>query len=585
MKRADDIATPGLFLDIGQSSLKAVNDGEPFEFPIERGENGRLTDLCRERLTASLRGFLGKKGGPANRQAWCAIGARGVSLRRLTLPATSKEDFQRVLHLQIESEFPLSPDELAWGWRQVDPSKKSNNGGPALHEVLVVAVKKEMLQEYAGILTGCGAVPLFTLAALARAEIQPATPGRCTVLDIGRTHSELTTFDNGVPASIRMLPWGGEDITRAIAAKLGVGHDEAEKLKLALNQPATAFGPQGLLLQSAVDSALATLAGAIKPALAGGKIYLTGKTARDPRLASSLSGALGNGAQCESLELEDDAEVKLTAGAGVPAQAFPPRAKPAAIAGLMKSTARNSACSPLILELNGGHVVVRPSRPLVWKWAAAAVALALAALLFPYAEAIVMKPIVEKKLAALQADRGRLATIDQELEFLKFIKQTNLPCLDTIYLLAKSAPQGTHLDGLSMGRHEQVTIRLKLGSPEQLTEFRAKLIESGWFTNVVVEDQTPSPDRRVTVRMTADLNPVELRKPLPSEPVSKKSGKSSEGGAEPSAMMPPPEPMVAASPQSPSPPEMAPASPSDGPDASPPRGGRRGRRGSPQPEQ
>ena len=54
-----------------------------------------------------------------------------------------------------------------------------------------------------------------------------------------------------------------------------------------------------------------------------------------------------------------------------------------------------------------------------------------------------------------------------------------------------------------------------------MTDFRSKLIEAGWFSSVVVEEQTPSPDRRVTVRMTAQLKAADSRKPLPEEPSHK----------------------------------------------------------------
>jgi hypothetical protein len=548
MNRLASRNAAGLFIDIGQSSLHAVHGEDAFAFPIERAENGRLTDLCRERLALSLRGFLSQKGRATGWSAFCAIGARGVSMRRLSLPASSEEELRRVLRLQIESEFPLSPDELAWGSRPVGPPRAPAIGVPSRQEWLVVAVKKEVLEEYAGVLAACGIVPIFTLAALARAELHPPPSGSCTVLDIGRTHSELMSFDNGVPASIRILAWGGETITRSIQEKMAVSHDEAEKLKMTLDQPGVASGPQGQLLQSATESALAALAAGLKPASLGGKLYLTGKSARNPRMAPLLAGVLWGAVACESVE-----------------QA--PRAGPSAvIAGLMKSTGSNSASPPLILELGGGQGATRPARPAVWKWAAAAVLLALGALLFPYAEALVLKPVLERKMAALEADRGRLATIDQELDFLEFLKQNQPPYLDTIYLLARSAPQGTRLESLSMSRHQQISIRLKTANSQEVSDFRTKLIDSGWFANVMVEEQAPSPDRRVSVRMTAELKTAESRKPLAAEPPGKKRETSLPGwgGPEfsmppPPMMMPPPRPMA-------NPVQVTPAPPPGGPD-------------------
>ena len=552
MKRLEFMDGAGLFIDIGQSSLRAVHGHDTFAFPIERGENGRLTDLCRERLTEGLRGFLSQKGRTPGRNALCAIGARGVSMRRLNLPASSEDELQRVLRLQIESEFPLSPDELAWGSRRVGPAKPGDNGGPSRQELLVVAVKKEVLEEYAGVLAACGVVPVFTLAALARTELQPPPIGTCAVLDIGRTHSELISFDNGAPASLRILAWGGENITRSIQEKLALSHDEAEKIKLTLDQPGSAAGPQALLLQSTMESALAALAKGLRPAAPGAKLYLTGKSARDPRLAPLLAGLLGGAVACESMEKS----------AGTAASTV--------IGGLVKASGRSSALAPVVLQMNGNQKAIRPARPAIWKWAAAAVALALVTLLFPYAEAIVLKPFLEKKLAALQADRGRLTTIDQELDFLKFLKQNQPPYLDAVYLLARSAPGGTHLESISMGRHQEISIRLKLGNTSQVTDFRSKLNDSGWFTNVVVEEQTPSPDRRVSVRMTAALKPAESRKPITPEPPGKKADKSNAGDM-PDFGMPMAEPVMMPPPMPSAPPvEMTPATPPEGQESAPP---------------
>jgi hypothetical protein len=188
----------------------------------------------------------------------------------------------------------------------------------------------------------------------------------------------------------------------------------------------------------------------------------------------------------------------------------------------------------------------------------------------------VLKPFLERKLAALEADRGRLATIDEELDFLKFLKQNQPPYLDAIYLLAKSAPQGTRLEELSMGRHREMTIRLKMANAQQVTDFRSKLIDSGWFANVMVEEQAPSPDRRYAVRMTAELKPAESRKPLAAEPPGKKTDRSGPSVAEASFNIPPPEPMIISAPQPVGMPvEAAPAPPPEGQDTLTPPGPRR----------
>src|SRR5207244_13524508 len=93
---------------------------------------------------------------------------------------------------------------------------------------------KDVIEEYTGVPAGCGAAPVFTLAALARSSLCPPPIGTCAMLDIGRNHSELTTFEQGVATSVRLLPWGGESITQGLQEKLGMGREEAEKLKTVL---------------------------------------------------------------------------------------------------------------------------------------------------------------------------------------------------------------------------------------------------------------------------------------------------------------------------------------------------------------
>jgi hypothetical protein len=232
---------PRAFLLTSAKALsKAVHGDDAFAFPLERGENGRLTDLCRERLTLSLRGFLSQKGG-RGRSAFCAIGARGVSMRRLSLPASSEEELQRVLRLQIESEFPLSPDELAWGSRPIGRPKRRRQRRSGAAGIAGGGREKGSAGGIRRVLAACGVVPIFTLAALARAELHPPPSGSCAVLDIGRTHSELMTFDNGSAGLHSHSGLGRRSHHPLDPGKLGVSHDEAEKLKMTLDQPGTAL--------------------------------------------------------------------------------------------------------------------------------------------------------------------------------------------------------------------------------------------------------------------------------------------------------------------------------------------------------
>ena len=514
----------GLYLELGQNFLKVLNGEHVLELPLARQENGRLTPACREALTRNLQSFLKKRVWQPRRRAVCAIGARGVSLRRLSLPLSTKEELQRLLHLQIESEFPVAPDALAWGYRQLGAAGASSPTIPnARQELLVVAVKKEMLEEYSEILAECGVNPVFTLAALARSWAGPQPAGSYAVLDIGRTHSELLTFDNGAPNSIRIVHWGTENITRSIEQQLGIGHDEAEKLQLQST-------PGTLALQAATDAALDSLAAAINTLWSGPTLYLTGTNRSQKDMTVSLAKRLRF--DCQRLDL-------------------PGEGSSAALQGLKKSTGQDGGLPPLVIgfkETKGasgspraglwkwpalpaflGNGRAGPARPLPRKWVLLAASLAVTCLIFPYAEALLLKPRLARKLAAIKADKGRLLTIDRELGFLQYLKSSQPPYLDVLTILANSASPGTRFDSLSMNRRGDLSLKGNMQNSTQVVEFRSKLIKSGYFAAVAVEEQTPTPDRqKVAVRITAQLKPAGLRGSVPIDvsPRDSRSGSS-----------------------------------------------------------
>ncbi|MEO8428210.1 MAG: cell division FtsA domain-containing protein, partial [Verrucomicrobiota bacterium] len=485
-----------------------LNGDNGLELPLERLANGQLTNACRETLTHRLRDFLKQHGAWLRPRALCAISARGVSLRRLALPAASKEELQRLLVLQIENEFPLPPNDLAWGYLQSGPEKRLRNEAAPGQELIVVAVKKETIEEYSEILIGCGLSPIFTLGGLARSALCPAQPGSYAILDIGRSHSELISFENGAAASIRILPWGGENMTQAIEKRLEISHDEAEKMKFNLEQAPDSNEEWRPKIQAGIQEELELLAGLINRNWTGKKLYLTGKSSWLKDIATALAKALGAGVECERMEPR------------------PGEGRSAATLGLERYSEKNGGRLPLILDLKTRKDRPSVAPPILWKWAAWACLFAAALLFLPYGEAILLKPQLLKKLATLKAYRESLPKIDRELSFLHYLQTNQAPCLDALFIVANSAAPGTRFDAVSMNRRGDLSLRGMMQTM-QAAEFRSKLIDSGFFSSVVLEEQTPTPDRqRVVIRITAQWKQPGARPSLPASSSAVKELKS-----------------------------------------------------------
>jgi hypothetical protein len=488
MKELPFVNLSTVYLELTRDSLKALRDNEGIEFPLEHAADGRLTPGCRDKIIAGLQQLVRRKSWQPRIRAVCAIGARGVTLRRVSLPAGAREDVQKLLRLQIESEFPLPPEELAWGYRLL--SHLPANGAPARQEFLISAVKKDRVEEYAAILLAAGLNPVFTVAALARSHLCPQPLGSCAVLDLGRQHSEMVVFENGVPGAVRVFSWGTDNAAGAAAA--------AESIA--------------------------------KAAGSGSRIFVTAPDSVRPALVAELGTRLGNSIRCEPVE--------TPAGAG----------RSAAVLGLKRADEQKQPLPQLALPSRVHPVAGRfvLSQPEPRKWALRCAILTGALLLLPLAEAMLLKRHLARTVGSVRAQQSRLSTIDQEFRFLGDYKQNLPPYLDALYLVAKAAPPGAKLDTITMNRHGELSLRGSLKDAVQVTDFRSKLIGSGFFDRVTVEEQTPTPDRqKMNVRISGQWKTPGARAALAIGPgadeieKAKTNKTAAAGGGMPAGMMMP----------------------------------------------
>lgn len=450
MKELPFIHQPPVYIEITQGWLKALRGNEGLEVALERGANGQLTAPSKEALVQGLQKLVQHKNWQPRVRAFCAIGASGVSLRRMSLPSAAKDEVSKLLRLQIEAEFPLPPEELAWGYRAVGQA----NGSPS-REFLIGAVKKDRVEEYAGLLLAAGVNPVFTPAAMARSYLCPQPLGSCALLDFSPTQLELISFENGVPAVLRVFP--------ASSNTNGGSNGHLQPLAKALSGVA--------------------------------KVYVTGTNGAPAELIAELRSKFG--------VVGERLDIALATGHS------------AAVLGLKRACEQNTGAPLLQFQIASKSASIgsfKFQEAFPKKLVVAAAVLFVAALALPYAEAFILKGHLSKKITALQANQNNLKVIDQEHDFLQYLKQTSPPYLDALYLFAKSSPPGTHFDSISMNRRGEVSLRGSLRDGQQVTDFRAKLMDSGFFDRVSVEEQVPTPDRqKVNIRITAQWKTIDKR--------------------------------------------------------------------------
>jgi hypothetical protein len=437
-----------VFIEITDTVVHLASGERTLDLPVDRDASGALTATSADSLRNALQMLRTESG--VGGQLICLLPARGVSVRRIGLPASSSEEIERLLPLQIDAQFPLSSDELAWGYLPMTASVPSREGKP-LKEFLVAAVKKEAVQQYRGIISAAGFSPLFGIAALARQGLCAHAPAKFGLLEIGRNKSELLTLDESGPATLRVVALGAE------------GDISAEPLLSALRNN-----------------------GAVE------KIYVGGKGASiwSARIAPSIPAE------------------PLPVGGG----------QSTAIAGAKELLRRGH--EPLLIHDTRESVRMERA-PTHWKWAAAAAALLIVSLALRFAEPILRRSQVMKAMNELQAIQARLPKVERELAFLQFVKTNQPNYLEVLGVLAGSAGQGTKFDAMTMNRRGELSMRGTAQNGQAVGGLRSKMIDSGFFSNVVIDEQTPGQNQQVTFRMSAQLWPESERK-IPAKPAETK---------------------------------------------------------------
>lgn len=419
-----------VFAEINPACLRLLCETGGVEIPLQRASDGKLTPACRKTVVAELRNFLGRQRWQPRVRAVCGISGHGVSLRKISLPSGAV-DVESIIRLQIEKEFPLAPEDLAWGWQKI-PGPDGPQGA------VVAAVRRQVITDYAELFSEAGAHAEFTLSAFARELLCPPPGLSHAQLDAQTNYFELVLFDGGLPASIRIF-----------SAISGV----VEALR--------------------VHSAKV--------------VYLSG-TAPKEGIWEQLP------AQVERRPVD------VPAGPGASA----------ATLGLKKAFLENAPLLILQAKSQAGKTPFNFSRADFFtgsnrQWITRAGALLLLLVLLPFAEALVFKPLLALKLNSFKSRRQRfVSVVNPELQFLLSLKQAQPPYLDALYVMAQAAPPGFSITSLSMDETGDVALKATVQNAQQVMDFRARLIASGFFATITVEDQTPSPHQpKLDVRISA----------------------------------------------------------------------------------
>jgi len=162
-----------------------------------------------------------------------AVAGHSVIVKKISLPAMSREELEESIRWEAEQYIPFDINEVNLDFQILDSSDSDGQ-----MEVLLVAAKKDLIDDYVHVITDAGLNPaIIDVAAFAvenAFELNYDTnPDEVVALvNIGSQVVNINIVAGGVPAFTRDINTGGNVYTEEIQKALSISWEEAERLKI-----------------------------------------------------------------------------------------------------------------------------------------------------------------------------------------------------------------------------------------------------------------------------------------------------------------------------------------------------------------
>ena len=169
-----------------------------------------------------------------------AVSGKNVVFRYISLPEMGEDKLLQAVRLDAEKYIPFDVGDVELDAQKLGVAPDAN--GRNEMKVLLVAAKRTIVADHSRMLSELGLQPVavgvdgfalgnaWELGDMVNPGIQD--PGRTVALiDIGATKASINILRDNISCFAREVPMGGQDLTNAIARRLGVEPGQAEAMK------------------------------------------------------------------------------------------------------------------------------------------------------------------------------------------------------------------------------------------------------------------------------------------------------------------------------------------------------------------
>jgi type IV pilus assembly protein PilM len=295
--------------DIGSSSVKMVEavvdksgchllNAGVVPLPSGAVQNNMVVE---DRSVAEAIRKLTQQHGVRSNKVISAVPGRAVIIKKIQMPRQDEDELEANVEFEANKLIPENLENVNLDYQVLGFLEGGNK-----MEVLLVAVKKEIVNSFADVIEAAGLTPAiidvdyFAMESMYETNYEPQAAGEVIgLIHIGARYTSINVLGNGISTFTGDLPVGGAEFTDSLRRGMQVSDEEAETIKVAgeLN------GNKGAGLETWLRPAAESLAeeiqrtlslyGAIASEEGIRNIYLTGGGAKVVGLTSVMEERLG----------------------------------------------------------------------------------------------------------------------------------------------------------------------------------------------------------------------------------------------------------------------------------------------------
>jgi len=229
-------------IDIGSSSVKLVQLKEQkgaftlqnvgiLPLPLEAIVDNTLMDSSS--IVETIKKLL-KSLNIRVKDAACSVSGNSVIIRKISLPAMPPEELEDQIHWEAEQYIPFDINDVHIDFQILAPDQND----PSKMEVLLVASKKEIINDYLAVFNEAGInlavvdVDSFAIQNAFELNYDNDPENVVALINIGASIMNLNIVKNAISLFTRDVQMGGNLYTEEIQKQFGVSSEEAERMKI-----------------------------------------------------------------------------------------------------------------------------------------------------------------------------------------------------------------------------------------------------------------------------------------------------------------------------------------------------------------